>query len=239
MNIKQNVCVVFRGELLRNPLSSYHNNGIGKSVREYDLSEESFTRQNNIMESIITHIIIPYENIGYNVFISGCVYDGHNYNKKLTDFFPNNTITQIKSGKTNQAELFYRSIDHAEKKHPNCIEYISIRADYIMLKNIIRKDLGNLYTGFSWKNNNIPQVDVFFIISKNTINILKNILCNIGNKKKYTHTHSIYRYLQQNKVRLYPIWTNYEDKPTGISYKEYINDIKMHENRPFVNYMRL
>ena len=68
-----------------------------------------------------------------------------------------------------------------------------------MLKNIIRKDLGNLYTGFSWKNNNIPQVDVFFIISKNTINILKKILCTIGNKKKYTHTHSIYRYLDKTK----------------------------------------
>ena len=48
-------------------------------------------------------------------------------------FFPKNTIKQIKPGKTNQAEVFYNSIEQAEKQHPNCIEYISLRVDYIML----------------------------------------------------------------------------------------------------------
>ena len=39
MNIKKNICLVFRGELLRNTISRYHNNIKNKQLREPDLSE--------------------------------------------------------------------------------------------------------------------------------------------------------------------------------------------------------
>lgn len=240
MNNKKNVCLVFRGELLRNTKSYYHNNEKNKQLLEPDLSKESFIRQDSIMKSILSNIILPYEKNGFNVFISGCVYECNHYNDNLKEFFPNNTIKQIKAGNTNQAEMYYKSIEQAEKEHPDCIEYISLRADYIMLKNIIRKDLdfNSSYVGFAWKNSSYPSVDVFYIISKNAVNIFKNILYHIGLGKKYVDTHSITNSLKKNNVLLYPIWNNYGNAKTSLSYKEYIKDIKLHENRPFVNYMR-
>ena len=240
MNTKKNVCVVFRGELLRDTVSCFHNNIKNKQLRKPDLSEESFIRQDDIMKSIINHIIIPYQKNGFNVFISGCVYECNHYNNKLKEFFPNNTIKQIKAGETNQAETYYKSIEQAEKEHPECIEYISLRVDYIMLKNIIRKnlDLNLSYVGFAWENKKYPYVDVFYIISKNAVNIFKNILYNIGLEKDYVETHSITKSLKKKNVLLYPIWNNYENEATSLSYSEYIKDIKLHKNRPFVNYMR-
>jgi hypothetical protein len=240
MNTKKNVCLVFRGELLRNSQSTYHRNQKNKHLREPNLSEEAFIRQDDIMKSIINHIILPYEKSGFNVFISGCIYKCNHYDNKLKEFFPNNTIKQIQPGKTNQAELYYQSIEQAEKEHPECIEYISLRVDYIMLKNIIRKDLDlNLsYVGFAWKNPKCNDVDVFYIISKNAVNVFKNILYHIGKVRLYVETHKITQCLKNNKVLLYPIWNNYENKATGIGYSAYIANIKLHENRPFVNYMR-
>ena len=44
--------------------------------------------------------------------------------------------------------------------------------------------------------------------------------------------------LKYKNISLYPIWCNYKNQKTGISYSEYIENIKLHENRPFVNYMR-
>ena len=201
MNIKKNICLVFRGELLRNTISYYHNNIKNKQLREPDLSEESLIRQDNIMKSIINNIILPYEKNGFNVFISGCVYECNHYNNKLKEFFPNHTIKQIKAGKTNQAETYYKSIEQAEKEHPECIEYISLRVDYIMLKNIIRKDLDlNLsYVGFAWKNTKYGDVDVFYIISKNAVNIFKNIIYHIGLGKNFVETHSITKSLKKKK----------------------------------------
>ena len=241
MDTKKNVCLVFRGELLRNNLSNYHDTIKNKQLREPNLSEESFIRQDDIMKSIINHIIIPYQKNGFNVFISGCVYECNHYNNKLKEFFPNNTIKQIKAGKTNQAETYYKSIEQAEKEHPECIEYISLRVDYLMLKNIIRTDLDlNLsYVGFAWENKKkYPDVDVFYIISKNAVNIFKNILYHIGLGKKNAQTHSITNTLKTKNVLLYPIWNNYENERTGLAYGDYIKDIILHENRPFVNYMR-
>lgn len=190
------------------------------------------------MKSIINHIIVPYEKNGFNVFVSGCVYECNHYNDKLTEFFPNNTIKQIKAGETNQAETYYKSIEQAEKEHPNCIEYISLRADYIMLKDIVRKDLDLTYVGFAWRNKKYPDVDVFYIISKNAINIFKNILYNIGIGENYVSTHSITKKLKNDNVLLYPIWDNYENEATALSYGEYNRSIKLHKNRPFVCYMR-
>ena len=165
---KKNVCLALRGELLRNTLSSFHMNPKNKQIRKPDLSEKSIFRQDTIMKSIIDNIIIPYEKNGFNVFVSGCVYECNHYNNKLKEFFPNNTIKQIEAGQTNQAEMYYKSIQQAEKEHPDCIEYISLRVDYIMLRNIIIKNSGlNLsYVGFAWKNTTYPDVDVFYIISK-------------------------------------------------------------------------
>jgi len=239
-NSTKNVCIVFRGELLRNTQSYYHNNIKQKKIREYDLSEDSFKRQDDIMKSIITHIILPYEENGFNVFISGCVYECPDYYNNLMIYFPKNTIKQIKAGKTNQAEAFYQSLDHAYKEHPDCIEYISLRTDYIMLKDIVRKDLHKLYVGFSWENkNSFPDVDVFFIISKDAMDIFKKILYAIGVGKEYVDTHSIISRLKRVNVHLYPIWNDYKNKATGLTYSDYSKDIKLHENRPFVNYMRI
>jgi len=238
-NSTKNVCIVFRGELLRNTQSFYHNNTKHKKLRDYDLSEDSFKRQDDIMKSIIKHVILPYEENGFNVFISGCVYKCPDYYNNLKLYFPKNTIKQIKAGKTNQAEAFYQSLDHAYKEHPDCIEYISLRADYIMLKNIVRKDLPKLYVGFSWENTSFPDVDVFFIISKDAIDIFKHILYDIGVGKQYVDTHSIISRLKSVNVPLYPIWNDYKNKATGLTYSDYMKDIKVHENRPFVNYMRI
>lgn len=240
MNTKNNICLVFRGELLRNATSYYHNNDKNKKLKEQDLSEESFIRQDQIMKSIINNIIIPYEKNGFNVFISGCVYECPKYSNNLISFFPKNTIKQIEHGKTNQAEVYYKSIEQAEKEHPECIEYISLRVDYIMLRNVIRKDLDvNLsYVGFAWKNTKYADVDVFFIISKNAVNVFKKILYNIGLGKECIDTHSIKESLEKNNVLLYPIWNNYENEATSLSYCEYMKDVKLHENRPFVNYIR-
>ena len=58
---KKNVCLVFRGELLRNTKSYYHNNIKNKHLKEQDISEESLIRQDNIMKSIINNIILPYK----------------------------------------------------------------------------------------------------------------------------------------------------------------------------------
>ena len=241
MDTKKNVCLVFRGELLRNTSSWYHNNNKVKKLKKYNLSDESFIRQDNIIKSIINHIILPYEKNGFNVLVSGCIYKCPNYDNNLMSFFPKNTIKQIKSGKTNQAELFYKSIKRAIIEHPNCIEYISLRLDYIMLKDIIRKDfdLNSSYVGFPWKNTNYPDVDVFFIISKNAMNIFKDILYRIGSGKNYAKTHSVLNSLKDKNVLLYQMWSNYENKATGISYREYTRKIKLHENRPLVNFMRI
>ena len=235
-----NICIVFRGELLRNSKSRYHANiKNNKQLREYDLSEDSINRQNDIMKSIINHIIIPYEILGFNIFVSGCLYECNDYNKNLKDFFPNHSIKIIKQGDTNQAELFNLSLDHAEKENPNCIEYISLRADFIMLKNIsIKNTFTGSYVGFAWENKSkYPSVDAFFIISKNAMNTFKKILKKIGEGKLFTHTHDIVSGLKY-KTKIYPIWDNYKNKATGIPYNEYIKNIKLHKYRPIVNYMR-
>ena len=65
-----------------------------------------------------------------------------------------------------------------------------------------------------------------------------NIYLNIGLGKNYVDTHSITDKLKINNVLLYPIWNNYKNEATSLSYGEYIKDIKLHKNRPFVNYMR-
>ena len=156
------------------------------------------------MYGTVNKYLLPYEKNGFNVFISGCVYECNHYNNKLKEFFPNHTIKQIKAGKTNQAELYYKSIEQAEKEHPECIEYISLRVDYIMLKNIIRKDLDlNLsYVGFAWKNTKYGDVDVFYIISKNAVNIFKNIIYHIGLGKNNVETHSITKRLKKKCITL-------------------------------------
>ena len=237
MDIKKNICIVIRGELLRNSKSFFYSTK-SEEIKKYDLSEESFKKQDDIMKSIINHIVIPYKNIGYNVFISGCIYNCEEYNNNLISFFPNNTILKIKPGKTNAAEMYYKSINHAEKKHPDCIEYISIRGDYLMLKNIIIKNIIGKCVGYAWVNKKFPNVDVFFIISKKTINILKKILYNLANRHTRVCTHGILNQLRNNKVNIYAIWNDYNNQRTGISYSDYINNIKIHKNRPFVNYMR-
>ena len=235
--ISKNVCIVFRGELLRNNLSCFWGNN-SKNLRKYDVSEKSFNRQNNIMESIIKHIITPYKEKGYNVFVSGCVYECPEYYKNLTDYFPNNTIKKIKPGKTNQGEVFYLGIEHAEKEHPECLEYISLRTDYIMLRNININKLSGMYACFGWENKYIAEVDVFWIISKNTINILKKILIDLGFQNNRVHTHYLAKNLKENNVSLHTVWNDYENKCVALCYKEYINDLEIHKNRPFVNYMR-
>ncbi len=233
----QDVCIIIRGELLRPINSHYHYNNKSKELRNPDLSDQSFRRQNDIMESIINHIIIPYKKLSYNVFVSGCAYECPNYDNKLTEYFPTNTIKFIKPGETNQSEMFSLSIEHAGNEHPNCTEYISIRADYIMLQNVVIKHNAGLYTGFAWENTIYPDVDVFFVIPRETLPIFERIL-KYTKSKDYTDTHYIIKHLKNENIVLYPIWENYKDGATGINYNEYTVNIDIHKNRPFVNYMR-
>ena len=48
----------------------------------------------------------------------------------------------------------------------------------------------------------------------------------------------MFKGVKQKKVLLYQIWENYSNQATSLSYGEYMNNKKLHENRPFVNYMR-
>lgn len=242
----KDICIMIRGELLRNTESTFNYNihfeeYRNKNIMQYDVSDASISRQNDIMQSIIDYIIIPYENAGYNVHVSGCVYECLDYDKQLKEFFPRNTIKQIKPGQTSQAEMFKMSIDHSEQEHPGCTEYISIRADYIMLKHVpiinSTHEETSICIGFAWKNRNLPQTDVFFIIPKNAISIFKIVLKEIKKKGTYVNTHKIHRLLSK-KVKLYPIWNDYENHGVGIGYNEYVENKELHKNRPFVNYMR-
>ena len=106
-----NVCLCFRGELLR-PGNAWHRS-TGNTVLNCDFSDENINRQNDIMESIIKHIVIPYKNKGYNVFISGCVYKCPQYDEQLKKFFPDNTIKQIEPGRTGQVQMFKEGIINA------------------------------------------------------------------------------------------------------------------------------
>jgi len=153
-----NICIVIRGDLLRKSTSSNR-----KQIRGCDLSKDSFDRQNDIMQSIIDKIIIPYKNNGYDVFISGCVYNCPSYTNKLLEYFPYNTIKQIEPGGINSSRMFYLGLEHAEEQHPNCKEYISVRGDFIMLRNVIITDPKNdIYVKFAWGPGNSTFVDVFF-----------------------------------------------------------------------------
>ena len=234
---RKNVCICFRGELLRSSKSSHHANTKNKNLVQYNISEDSIKRQNDIMQSIINNIINPYKRKGYNVFVSGCVYKCPEYNENLKKYFPNNTIKQIESGKTNQLEMYYLSIDNAIKNHPNCIEYISLRADYIMLKNIVFKNIKGDYLGISWINNTLPDVDVFFVISKNIIPQFKKILKNQF-FLQYAESHYILSEIKKLRIPIYVIWDNYKNAATGMSYNEYSQNSNQNSNRPFVNYMR-
>jgi hypothetical protein len=134
--------------------------------------------------------------------------------------------------------MYYLSIKNAEDKHNDCIEYISIRADYIMLKNVILKNMKRNYLGIPWINDNaIPDVDVFFIISKSAVPLFKKVLKKNFHREN-TDSHYILSDMRQLKVNIYIIWDNYKRQQTGISYNEYIQNIYLHKNRPFNNYMR-
>ncbi len=104
-----------------------------------------------------------------------------------------------------------------------------------MLRNIIFKnDLTSLYVGYAWNNfGKYPDVDVFFIISKNAIPILKTILNNLGKL-----THSLTHDLRERDVSVFPIWNDYDRQPTSIIFSQYQENKTLHQNRPFVCYMR-
>ena len=79
---------------------------------------------------------LNYKAHGYHVHVSGCVYECPTYESQLNKYFPNNTILQIPSGHTNQPHLVSKALEQAENKHPECIEYIVFRADYLMLRDV-------------------------------------------------------------------------------------------------------
>ena len=231
-----NVCICLRGELLR-PSCSTH--ALGSKVIECDSSEENINRQNDIMESIINHIIIPYKNEGYNVFISGSIYKCPEYDEKLEEFFPNNTIKQIDPGKKGAVEMFKESIIHASEQHPNCKEYISLRGDYIMLRDIIIKNMKEEkdYIGMAWSNAGFVgcSCDIFYVISKNVIPQFIEILWRRG----HSDSHYVTDAIRKRKIPAYFIWgETYRRAPSSMTYTDYLNNLDKHKNRPMANYMR-
>ena len=52
LNYTKAVCIVIRGELLRNPTSFFHDGNNTKSLKPYSLDPIIFHKQNQIMESI-------------------------------------------------------------------------------------------------------------------------------------------------------------------------------------------
>jgi hypothetical protein len=238
------ICIVIRGELLRNPTSTFHDGNNTKEIKPYTLDPIVFHKQNQIMESILNHIVKPYKYHGYHVHVSGCVYECPTYESQLNKYFPNNTILQIPLGHTNQAHLFANALEQAENKHPECIEYIILRADYLMLRDVkIINTPTDFYTGFAWKNlNGFPQVDVFFIISKKAMCGFKSILYKRIHLQ-HCDTHYILEKLKQlvennKRILLYPIWDDYQNGATGLSFPKYEKEYHLHTKRPFVNYIR-
>ena len=238
------VCIVVKGELLRNPTSTFHDGNNTKELKPYSVDPIVFNKQNQIMESILNHIVRPYKAHGYHVHVSGCVYECPRYESQLKMYFPNNTILQIPSGHTNQAHLFSNALEQAENKHPECIEYIVLRADYLMLRDVkIIDTQTDFYTGFAWQNlNRFPQVDVFFIISKRAMHGFKRIL-HKRIHSPHCDTHYISQELRQlvennKRILLYPIWDDYQNGATSLSFPAYEKEYHLHTKRPFVNYIR-
>lgn len=128
------------------------------------------------------------KNKGYNVFVSGCVYECNEY-KRLNYFFDKHTIKQIKPGKTNQAELLRYGLEQAEKQHPNCLEYISLRADYLMLREV-NLNFNKQCVGLPWNKCSGEAPDVFFIIPKDVLSNFINTL-NIYNGRSSVILHSL------------------------------------------------
>ena len=238
----QSVCIVIRGELLRDPTSTYAKI-LTKELKPHSLDPKIFHKQNEIMESILNHIVQPYKKQGYHVDVSGCVYECPNYTTQLNKYFPNNTIVQIQSGHTNSSHMMHNALEHAENQHPYCVEYIILRVDYLMLRDVKLKETTNdFYSGFPWINKTFPQVDVFFIISKKAMKGFKNILHKRIHIQRID-THYILQELRQlvedkQKILLYPIWDDYQNAATGLSFPIYKTEMEIHSKRPFVNYIR-
>lgn len=232
-------CLILRGELLRNPTSTYHDGNKTKKLKPCNVSPKSIENQNAICNSIVENVIKPYREKYKSVFVSGCLYECEEYMQIFNEYFPGNTVKFCKHGDTNQAHHMMLGIEHARDMHPYCSEYISLRMDYLMLRPVVIHTPPKVdkYTGFGWINTIFPAVDVFFVISSNTIPLFIDIL------RRKIHqlcidTHSLQGELKQRNVYLYPIWGDYSNGATGISYKEYLNAYTHHEKRPFVNYMR-
>ena len=135
--------------------------------------------------------------------------------------------------------MFKESIINGYEQHPNCDEYISLRADYIMLKDVIIKDMNGEkdYVGMGWSNSRsaFPDVDVFFRISNNFVKTFISILWRRG----HGDSHYVPDAIRKRKIASYYIWgETYRGGATGISYNEYLNNLQRHKDRPFVNYMR-
>lgn len=233
--MNKKICIVLREELLRCPSSTFHDDNKTKYIKPCDTNTKTIQYQNNIMESIINHIFEPHKNLGYDVYISGCVYECPHYDMQINNYFPQNTIKKLKPGTHNQAEMFHESVCHATKMHPKCEIYVSIRADYIMLRDInIHKN--DTCIGYGWENNNYPDVDVFYVIPNKLTQRFKDILQN--RKGEHICTYFINECLKHNNVIIYPVWTDYYEERTGIDYDNYKSEIEKHKKRPFVNYMR-
>ena len=235
-----NICIVIRGDLLRKSTSCY-----SKQIRGCDLLQSSFNRQNDIMQSIIDKIITPYQNNGYNVYISGCVYNCPAYTNKLLEYFPYNTIKQIEPDKNiNVSRMFYLGLEHAEEQHPNCKEYISVRGDFIMLRDVIISEPKNdLYVKLAWRARSKSQpgrIDVFFVISKKAMVILKKVL--FEDTRACCQLHGLSIVLDKMGISIYFIWKDYCHTKAGFLWREVMgknNKLRRgHGKRPLTMRMR-
>ena len=235
------VCIVLRGELLRNPGSTYYSNRNNKTKALWsaDTSEASIKRQDEVMVSIKEKIIMPHLRGGNIVFVSGLLYECPTYAERLNEYFPENTVAYIQPGNTNQAGAFLSGLEHAVERHPGCAEYMSVRCDHLMLRDVpLRDDLKGKYTGIAWSNSIFPKVDIFFIISHGAIQDFKHALRSLGLGPANVQTHNISAILLMIGTQVYPIWHDYHNRRAGLSYRDYQTDIANHSKRPLINYMR-
>ena len=108
------VCIVFRGEMLRDSQSSYFTDQT-KKRRNYVVTDERKSKQHEIFQSICDKIIVPFKEHGFRVMVSGAVYSCPPIESSLKEYFGNHTIKMIEPGKTNACELLHISLVHARR----------------------------------------------------------------------------------------------------------------------------
>ena len=198
------VTIVFRGEMLRDPASGRKVDNFVKR-RPYLDTVENYEKQESVFKSILENIIRPYEHIGAKVNISGMVYDCPPICKMLEEYFPNNNIKMIESGKTNAIALLSKSLNYAKSCHPNSNFFISVRSDYVICRMIdafLPQD--NSIGIVSLKGGRAINDTHFWITNDVAFDIMLQTINSVNHK---TVLHKPVRQLtRNNKITVYGVW---------------------------------